>query len=270
MLAIREHFATPAADPDRAAVEEAAATPDPARALAILRKHFGPAAAPDLQPVANWHDHPKPAPVLWRDDPAAGLTTTANAVLSIGEVALLSAPGGTGKSYLTLALARAAAMAHADEGVRPGTACGLRVRAGPVVLVSYEDVPVRMAARLEAMGGAPAHVHCWPDPGPLLVAGGERTRGAARPCDTWQDLWKAIQNVSPSMVVIDPATAALSGVSVSEGGPVRAFLQGLAREAEAASCGVLVVAHHTKADRNEVRAGPPRGRRRPRRRRGGR
>ena len=62
-----------------------------------------------------------------------------------------------------------------------------------------------------------------------------------------------------SMVVIDPASAALDSVSMNESGPVRAFMGALAREAKAAGCGVLVVAHDTKAARNAARDGGDRG-----------
>ena len=88
-------------------------------------------------------------------------------MLSIGEVALLSGAGGSGKSYLGLALAKAAAEATGDSG----TALGLRVRAGPVVLVSYEDSPVRLATRLEKMGAGHAaykKVRVLADPGPAV------------------------------------------------------------------------------------------------------
>ena len=166
--------------------------------------------------------------MLWRDDPAAEATTAADAVLSVGEVAILAAPGGTGKSFLTLALARAASDADAGGQAAYGATCGLRVRAGPVVLVSYEDAPVRIAHRLDRMGGIPADVHVWPDPGSLFVAGGDGARcGEAAPA--WAALWKLIRNVSPALVVVDPASAALAEVSVSESGP-RARLHARARQ----------------------------------------
>ena len=113
--------------------------------------------APRLESLATARDEPEPAPVLWRD--ADG--RFADAVLSVGEVALLSGEGGLGKSYVTLALAVAGALAG-DLHHEYGAACGLRVTPGPVVLVSYEDSPARMFGRLRRMGkrcggGTPAH-----------------------------------------------------------------------------------------------------------------
>ena len=252
IAAIRDE-ATPAPpDPDRDAVDDAACESDPERAFENLAAHFR--AAPILRPVTTWRDAPEPPPVLWRDqDGHEG--APAHALISVGETGILAAPGGSGKSYITLALARAAATAHATKAAY-GAACGLRVRTGPVVLISYEDSPVRVAARLRAMGDIPADIHCWPDPGPLFEAHADGPgRGRAIPAAAWRPLWDAIGTITPSLVVIDPASAALADVSVSESGPVRAFLAALGREATRIDCGILIVAHDTKAARNEAAAG---------------
>ena len=107
-----------------------------------------------------------------------------------------------------------------------------------------------MARRVRDMAGrdVPSIRH-WPDPGPLyrgFEGGREQSTG-----DDWAPLWAAVRAMDPepSMVVIDPASSTLDGVSVNESGPVRAFMGALAREANAAGCGVLVVAHDTKAAR---------------------
>ena len=245
-----------AADPDREAMAKAAAflETDPTEAERIVREHF---AAPEPKALAPLpFGEPEPAPVLWH---ATG--ERAAAVLSVGEVAVLSAPGGTGKSTLTLQVALAAAKAMTGRRrhwAAYGEACGLRVRPGPVVFVSYEDSPVRMAARARSIAGRdpdPAGILHWPDPGPLYRGfEGGREQG---PGDNWAPLWAAVRAMdpAPSMVVIDPASAALDGVSMNEGGPVRAFMGALAGEAKAAGCGVLVVAHDTKASRDAVQGG---------------
>lgn len=252
------HAIAAAAETDR---ESARTLAD--RAAGLLRT-FEAGEPPTLRPVAEWHGQPEPAPVLWHDVPGADAWAPPDAVLSAGEVAILSAPGGSGKSYLTLALARAAAVAADNERLHHGAACGLRVRPGPVVLVSYEDSPVRIAGRLARMavagegidwgGPVPPGIHCWPAPGPLFSAGGAPGR-EARPADTWPGLWAAIADVAPALVIIDPVSAALADLSGSESGPVRAFMGALAREAEGSGAGVLLVAHDTKAARAEVRAG---------------
>ena len=235
---------------------EAAAHPD--GAAEILRKlrpehraHFagGPVLSAAPRPIKEWRGKPEPAPVLWRD---AGTPYADESVLCIGEVALLTAPGGCGKSYLSLALAKAAAEASGDRG----TALGLSVRAGPVVLISYEDSPVRIAARLAKMGAGDAvyeRVSVVQDPAPLFIANPDG--GAAMAGPGWRPLWDAIRTIEPALVVVDPASAALADVSTSESGPVRSFMRELSREAEAAECGVLIVAHDTKAARNAARAG---------------
>ncbi len=154
---------------------------------------------------------------------------------------------------MALALARAAVVAHAERRVY-GEACGLRVRPGPVVLVSYEDTPLRLAKDLERMGGdVPDAVHCWPEPGPLFVAGTAGAQGEATAA--WRPLWDAVARIAPSLVVVDPVSEALAGALLSEGGPVRAFVRELRREATAIGCGVLLVTNDTKTARNLVAAG---------------
>ena len=115
-----------------------------------------------------------------------------------------------------------------------------------------------MAARVRGIAGSGRdtdRILYWPDPGPLYIGfEGERKQG---PGPDWPALWAAIRAMvpTPSMVVIDPASAALDSVSMNESGPVRAFMGDLAREAKAAGCGVLVVAHDTKAARNAAKEG---------------
>ena len=255
---VREALALPdrgdLADFD-AAIAAASAETDEAAA----RKRFErvtipapPAAAPVLAELSA-SDASEPAPVLWRDS----TQRNSDALLCQGEVAILASPGGLGKSTLVLELACAAVRVSASAPLgqeRYGVACGLRVRAGPVALVSYEDSRGRIAARVSRMqpSGFPSGIHVWPDPGPLFVGD---DRGAAAPSASWPGLWDAIRSVKPSMVVVDPASAALDGVSLNDSGPVRAIMRALAVEATAAACGVLVVAHDTKAARNEARAG---------------
>ena len=204
-----------------------------------------------LVEAADFEGQPQPAPVLWHDNPAAPDLQQADAVLSVGEVALLSGAGGLGKSTLVLELV-SAAVAGADLGQRFGRACGIRVAAGPVVLVSYEDAPTRIAHRLTWMnnGTVPHGVHLWPDPAPLWYGDGA---GASAPGASWLDLWRSVREVGARLVVIDPVSAALVDVSMSETGPVRAFLRELAREAERARAGVLLLSHDTKAARDAAR-----------------
>ena len=203
---------------------------------------------PCMAPLSTWKDEPEPVPVLWRD--ADG--QHADAVLSVGEVALLSGEGGLGKSYVTLALAVAGTLA-ADLGKDYGEACGLRVMPGPVALVSYEDSPARIYGRLGRMGQTAAadRIHSLPNPPPLWTA----DSGSSRQADWWNDLWQYVREIGTRLVIVDPASAALADADVSQTGPVRKFLRVLMHEARQAECGVLVVSHSTKAARNALRRG---------------
>lgn len=203
---------------------------------------------PRMAPLSTWKDEPEPAPVLWRD--ADGQHT--DAVLSVGEVALLSGEGGLGKSYVTLALAVAGALA-ADLKQGYGAACGLRVMSGPVALVSYEDSPARIYGRMGRMGqtAAAERIHSLPNPPPLWTA----DSSASRQADWWNDFWQYVCGIGARLVIVDPASAALADADVSQTGPVRKFLRALMHEARQAQCGVLVVSHSTKAARNALRRG---------------
>ena len=139
--------------------------------------------------AADYADAPQPAPVLWRDDPEAPQDSTdVDAVLSVGEVAILASAGGLGKSTFTLELASVAVTA-AELGADCGLACGLRVMAGPVLLVSFEDATARIAHRLAWMnGGAVPPVHLVPDPAPLWQAAADRG-GESHAGLQWEALW---------------------------------------------------------------------------------
>ena len=73
-------------------------------------------------------------------------------------------------------------------------------------------------------------------------------------------MWEEIKAARPSLVIVDPVSAALADADTSQTGPARTFLRNLSQEAETAGCGVLVVAHDTK----DAKIGEIRFRRRPR------
>ena len=95
-------------------LEAAASAVDSGAALAELRDRLSIA----LMPLSRWHKQPEPAPVLWRNAD----NQWADAVLSEGEVAMLSGPGGIGKSYLALAWSLAATQ-NPDAGIVKLTGC---------------------------------------------------------------------------------------------------------------------------------------------------
>ena len=233
------------ADPDDK-LREAGDAKKMAAAIETARAAHDPASFVGLKPVSEFAGK-LPAPVLWMDARKGGGT-----VLRVGDVALLSGAGGSGKSYVSLALAVTAARAEDGEDRE---ACGLNVRTGPVVLLSYEDDPRTVAWRCGLIASsmadpdpAPDGVLVIPDPDPLMVADHE-SPGRVAEARRWPWLWKAIRSKSPSLVIVDPASAALAGVNQNDGATVRLFIRALAREAEEGGFGTLVVAHSTKGAR---------------------
>ena len=223
---------------------------DPASAEATYR----PPAFELLKSASDVFDLPQPDAVLWRDQGPGPDERKVDAVLSVGEVAILASAGGLGKSLLTLAVAVEAATA-AQDGREYGNACGLRVRPGAVVLVSYEDSPARIGNRLHWFAKtAPERLHLWANPEPLFQTDPEN-RGAVTRCAAWPQLWEEIKAARPSLVIVDPVSAALADADTSQTGPARTFLREVSQEAETAGCGVLVVAHDTKDARNQAKAG---------------
>ena len=204
------------------------------------------------KPVEHWHAAATPDPVLSLADGGGGKA----ALLSVGEVAVLASAGGLGKSTLTVGVAAAAA------GGGGGKAFGLRVAPGPVVLAGFEDAPARIANRLRWYAPWPpdkptppaawSNLHLLPRPRPLWQADDD---GGSCPGPDWRRYWRTVREADAVLAIVDPASVALADVDTNQTGPVRAFLDAMTAEAEAAGCGVLIVAHDTKAARNEARAG---------------
>ena len=227
------------------------------------------APAPDLpvaRPITHWQNEPAPAAVLWRDlgeaNPSGKSDETKDAICSAGEPCILAAPGGSGKSYLTLALAATAVAAGSTEAAF-GTACGLRIRPGPIVLLSYEDRPRRTWHRFRYVAGADnysipdeaqANVHVIDPAVPLYEADPDKRLGI-RPALGWTALWTAVEKIQPSLVIVDPLSAALEGVSINEGSAVRRFMAAVADASDRFDVGFMFVAHDTKAARSETRRG---------------
>ena len=215
---------------------------------------YRPPAFELLKTASDVFNLEQPAPVLWREPDPGEVDGKVDAVLSVGEVAILASKGGFGKSLLTLALAVEAAIA-AEDGREYGNACGLRVKAGGGVLVSYEDSPARIGNRLRWFTKtAPEGLHLWANPEPLFQTDPEN-RGAVTKCAAWEQLWTEIKAVRPALVIIDPVSAALADADTSQTGPARTFIRELSQEAAIADCGVLLVAHDTKSARNQAMAG---------------
>ena len=184
-------------------------------------------------------------------------------IVSIGEPAILAAPGGAGKSYLALSLmAQATRAGEADHDVFStqsdawASALGFELRRGPMLLISYEDSCGRIGERLGRIG-APRetldHLHIWDDPpGLFSPASGV---GGAEPSGGFSMLEAAIRDVGPSLVVIDPVSAMMGACTLNDPTAARSAMRALARLSTETGAGVLCLAHDTKAARNESRAG---------------
>ena len=191
-----------------------------------------------LAPVADFAGT-LPPPVLWMDARYGGGT-----VLRAGEVAVLSGAGGVGKSFVALAMAVASASGKSGAA----QAVGIGVRCGPAVVMSYEDAPRTVAYRAGMIttkvgyepGKAPDKMYLIPDPDPLMTAVHERPGDSARG-QNWPTLFTAIKAVEPSLVIVDPASAALAGVNQNDGATVRRFIRELSLEADAGGYGILIL-----------------------------
>ena len=245
------------------AIAAASAAKDEDEARQCFSRIDIPTPRAEARPIAEWQGKPEPAPVVWRDPgPDADPLAPADTIVSVGEPGVISGPGGLGKSTITRQLALAASAAHESKPEEPyGSAVGLRMRAGPVLLVGYEEGMARVAAKLVEVRNAP---RCEPltrgievlsEPEPLFVGTGQHGTGGVEASAQWELLWEAAERLRPSLIVIDPAAEALVNVAASEPGPVRTFFRALARESEVIGCGVLIIAHDTKAARASARLG---------------
>lgn len=245
------------ADPKLDEVETAFATAwnnldREARAAILAVEHASPAAS--AQPLTNWRDAKEPPAVVWQHDDLPG--EKCNPLVSVGEPAILSGAGGTGKSYVALALALSAVQAGKGH---QGDSLGFGVRGGPVLVAAYEDSGPRLAGRVGRIAGGrrniPDGLYVLPDPGPLFVTGGPFRPGEVAPTATWQALWDGVAEIRPSLIVLDPAAELIEGADANQPGPVRAFMRALAAKSEEHGCGALIIAHDTKASRNAMKRG---------------
>lgn len=216
-------------------------------------RHIDRLAAVREAPAIRWsavvRDDPEPTPILWRDDPGSRYT---DPVVSEGEAAVLAGAGAGGKSWLAIRLAVEAARA-AKAGEPSGAACGLRVRAGPVIVASYEMSPKRIDMAAAAMD-APDGVPCLPYPPPLFPMD-PATRAHSESPD-WRAVWDALARERPALIVFDTGPKAMGGADVNAGAPVIAFLQAIERELQKiGECAALVICHDTKTMRDATKGG---------------
>ena len=239
---------TPVAD-DPVTAALAQVDPDAPDLQAQLRAVLAP-ARPTARRLSEIHD-PRPDPLL----SLAG----SGALLSVGDVCMLSGEGGIAKSALAVGLA--VDVANATPGT-PSAAGPLRWHGGPAdtLLVSYEDHAAHVAWRArcyaELMHGAGAdldrvRVLSLADPmfGPAESESGAALYNARpKPLPGWADVATAARETGARLIVIDPAGEAYAGEH-NNVSAVREFLRALRGLAAAQSAGVIVIGHSTKAAR---------------------
>ena len=233
---------------------------DEARALVLQAMGFeAQLPTPEFLSIMDIHE-PPPFPIL-REAGACG------SILAGGEICVLAGPGKSGKSTLTAQIAMAASAMKCSHGF--GKTAGLEVRKGPVLLLSYEDTLRRIKDRIELIAQQES---LWGsgflgtrlerlqyvkavnmDGRPLFgVPEGAHMATRPRPLSGWGSVWNEIREQSPVLVVIDPAGDAYIA-SQNDPAGVRSFFGAVRREAEQVGengCGVLIVHHSTKGDRD--------------------
>ena len=222
----------------------------------------------------------RPPPVLeWAHEgevklpkPILGCARMSGAVLSEGEICVLSAGGGTGKSTLAVSIALSVAAAD-DNAHEPMELKGELFHGfgGKVVYATYEDPPSvltwklrELAKRWDKDSGdngrftdalqrvAVVSMRGWPLYGPV----GDRASYNSVPgtLPGWDHLWKLVDEAKPILVIIDPALTAFVG-DANSGGQVMAFLDTLSTEVAKRRAGVFQATHSTKSSRSD-RADP--------------
>lgn len=166
-----------------------------------------------------------------------------------GEVTLLGAHGGTGKSFLALMLAVAVAAGRELLGV--GT------EHAPVLFASFEDNAAVLRHRLaficRSWGIEPAELGLLRivdgTAAPALYESTQRGNGATTA--TYRALRRLAREVAPGLIVVDNASDAFDGDEVRRG-QVRGFIRALALMARECDSALLLLAH---VDKNTSRAG---------------
>ena len=193
-------------------------------------------------------------------------TGRSGSVLSEGQVCLLSAEGGIGKSAFVVSLALAVAM---GDGIgEKKQLCGgvFDGYGGPVLYATYEDPPPVLKKMLNTLiekwypDNPSRHSEVlnkisllnlsgWPLYGPELERGSYNSRPAT--LRGWTALWREAAEAGARLIILDPALAAYVG-EPNAPAPVREFLAAITREAEQTGAGVFLLAHSTKAARNKM------------------
>ena len=192
------------------------------------------------------------------------------AVLTAANICILAGEGGIAKSALTISLALSYAWAGVEEPdnprLKPLAGDIFEGIGGRVMMVNYEDSPGTLSAKMTKLAkqwGVPKeamdHVFVQNLIGkPLYTSESGITRaehadvGEMFIDDGWDQLWREIDDIKPSLVILDPCLSAFTG-NQNDPGEVRYFLMSIAERAQflGHDMGVLMVAHSNKDARGK-------------------
>ena len=206
--------------------------------------------------LTTWAEQPTPEPRLWLVD----------GWLPAGRVAMMTGPGGVGKSRLVLQLAAGIASGGDEDGytwingprdiLTLGTA--VEQEGSPVVYASWEDEPEEVWRRLAEISGAPVpwvtpektrqfHVADMAGHGPIWApSGGRHISTLATITEAGEELRRRCEDVDARLLVLDPLAAAYAGDENARG-LVRAYVSDWDAWGRANNCAVLLVAHPPKS-----------------------
>ena len=197
------------------------------------------------------------------------------AVLTAGNICILAGEGGIAKSALTISLALSyacAGVADPDNArMKPLWGNIFEGVGGRVLMVNYEDTPGTLKAKMEKLAdfsGIPRlamnNIFVQNLIGkPLYTTQSGITRaenadiGEMFVDDGWDQLWREIDDIKPSLVVLDPCLSAFTG-NQNDPGEVRYFLMSVAERTQFSGhdMGVLMVAHSNKDARGNKENDP--------------
>ena len=200
--------------------------------------------------------------------PILGAVGVGGAVLTEGNVCILSGQGGVAKTTLTTSIALSfAASTEMGNGNMCPLADGIfRGTGGRVMIATFEDTANAMSFRLRGLvdiwqeqkrdlrivRAIKEKIWCGALPEPLYMSEGS---DLPKPTQAWDCLWEIATEFKPKLMIIDPIIGAYLG-SGNDPPRVFAFIKALANEARKIDAGVLLVGHSNKAARQSAKYDP--------------
>lgn len=153
-----------------------------------------------------------------------------------GDVTILAAAGGTGKTYALCGIA--AELSNGRFPLNPFETCA-PVR---VLFISAEDPDFILRERMRRAGADLGRIYTMDATDSMLL---KLSDGQGNP--RLHDLEQAIEEAKPDLVILDPLHAFVgSAVKMTEQSAIRPFMQALANLAKRHDCAIVDVAHVNK------------------------